>query len=162
MTNSKISVPKISVQCEAMKVFGFLHGRWRGQKTVKEGEGSVVAGICYDEGRYEIGGGVFSVSGKSYGTDGDILLVENFGVFSYDKLRGDYTLAAHANEKVRQGKVTILGDGSIEVYPQGQGTNIRLTMIPDTSSSWREIGEQRDGPNENWGPMFEIRFRRIE
>ncbi|PHR62080.1 MAG: hypothetical protein COA43_00085 [Robiginitomaculum sp.] len=156
-----------SKQVEAMRAFNFLEGCWRGEKLSPEQDEGAVIGVAIDECRYAFGERVFTISGRGFDVTGEVLEIDNFGVFSFDVDRGEYTLTSHVNGNVGKGHVEVLSEKCIRVFPRGKDGPVRITMLGQGNLNWHETIEQRSMTSGNkppeivWIPSFEIKFKAI-
>jgi hypothetical protein len=137
-----LRVPDLEAQRSAMKRLSFLVGTWIGEANVLRAPGQTVQLVQTEDARYKLDGLILVIEGIGRTSHGAVVL-QAFGVISYEDERNAYRMRAFNDGRFLETDLTLLEDG------RGMSWGFALGEI--TTKSVLRISEKGE-----WTEMHEI------
>jgi hypothetical protein len=104
-------VPDLEAQREAMKRLGFLVGKWAGEARLLRGPTESVELFQTEEAQYKLDGLIVVIEGVGRAKSGGQLVLQAFGIISYDDESGTYRLRAFNDGRFLETQMKLLEAG---------------------------------------------------
>jgi hypothetical protein len=146
---------------EEMKKFEFLAGDWEGTGWMAFGPGQRQESRVEEHAEYKLGGAVLVLEGVGCtgepGTGSERIVHNAFGVVSYDRHKGDYTMRAYRGDGQFVDAWIKPGDNGLTwgFDVPGMGA-MRYTLVINEKGQWHEVGEMSRDSGANWNQFFEM------
>ena len=135
-------VPDLEAQREAMKKLDFLVGKWAGESRLLRGPTGTVELLQTEEAQYKLDGLIFVIEGVGRTKSGGQLLLQAFGIISYDDESGTYRLRAFNDGRYLETQIKLLEEGKGMTWGFALGeikTNSELRI--NRRGEWTELAE---------------------
>jgi hypothetical protein len=144
----------------------FMIGEWKGNGWMMTQSGKQFTSII-EKVDCKLDCEIFTVAGIGTQTDSSTMknsvVHDAFGIISYDKTKGKFTLRAYKKDNVTETELEIIGEKVIRwnlTIPNNGGT-MRFTTDFSEPNKWKGTGEySRDGTD--WIKMMETRLEKVK
>jgi hypothetical protein len=135
-------VPDLEAQREAMKRLGFLVGKWAGEARLLRGPTESVELLQTEEVQYKLDGLIVVIEGVGRTKSGGQLVLQAFGIISYDDERGTYRLRAFNDGRFLETQMKLLeaGKGMTWGFALGEIKTNSVLRINERGE-WTELAE---------------------
>jgi hypothetical protein len=135
-------IPDLEAQREAMKKLAFLAGKWAGEARLLRGPTEWVELLQTEEAQYKLDGLIVVIEGVGREKSSGQLLLQAFGVISYDDEGGTYRLRAFNDGRFLETTTKLLEEGNGMTWSFALGkirTNSVLRI--NERGEWTELAE---------------------
>lgn len=156
----QIRVPNVEAQRGAMKKLSFLVGRWSGEAWMLRGSGDPIEMKQTEEAEYKLNGLILTIEGVGRTKSNDKLVLQAFGIISYDDEAGCYRMRAFNDGRFLETELKLADDGNGASWGFAFGTiKTHSVLRMNEKGDWTELAEITFG-SEPPRKLLELRVSR--